>query len=66
MWNYDPRQEQLTIDQAHMSRAVLAIRFGLPAPSTKIGGPMAATAIEYAPLTTINLTLQLLEFQASF
>ena len=34
VWNYDPRQEQLTIDQAHMSRAVLAIRLGLPAPST--------------------------------
>lgn len=35
VWSYDPRQEQLTIDQAHMSRAVLAIRLGLPAPSTK-------------------------------
>ncbi|PFG25616.1 hypothetical protein ATH90_4498 [Pseudomonas lurida] len=35
VWNYDPCQEQLTIDQAHMSRAVLAIRLGLPAPSTK-------------------------------
>ncbi|MEB0108408.1 hypothetical protein [Pseudomonas sp. MH9.3] len=34
VWNYEPRQEQLTIDQAHMSRAVLAIRLGLPAPST--------------------------------
>ncbi|WP_449103212.1 hypothetical protein [Pseudomonas veronii] len=34
VWNYDPRQEQLTIDQACMSRAVLAIRLGLPAPST--------------------------------
>lgn len=34
VWNYDPRQEQLTIDQARMSRAVLAIRLGLPAPST--------------------------------
>lgn len=35
VWNYDRRQEQLTIDQAHMSRVVLAIRLGLPAPSTK-------------------------------
>lgn len=34
VWNYDPRQEQLTIDQARMSRAVLAIRLGLPVPST--------------------------------
>ncbi|MDP9505550.1 hypothetical protein Q7O60_21335 [Pseudomonas protegens] len=34
VWNYDPRQEQLTIDQAHMSRAVLAVRLGLPAPTT--------------------------------
>jgi len=34
VWNYDPRLEQLTIDQAGMSRAVLAIRLGLPAPST--------------------------------
>lgn len=36
VWKYDPRQEQLTIDQAHMSRAVLAIRLGLPAPSTNL------------------------------
>ncbi len=36
VWNYDPRQEQLTIDQAHMSRAVLAVRLGLPAPSTTV------------------------------
>lgn len=36
VWNYDPRQEQLTIDQAHMSRAVLAIRLGLPAPSITV------------------------------
>ena len=34
--NYDPRQEQLTIDQAHMSRAVLAIRLGLSAPSITV------------------------------
>lgn len=34
VWNYDPRAEQLTIDQARMSRAVLATRLGLPAPST--------------------------------
>lgn len=36
VWNYDPRQEQLTIDQAHMSRAVLAIRLGLSAPSITV------------------------------
>jgi len=36
VWNYDPRQEQLTIDQARMSRAVLAIRLGLPAPSITV------------------------------
>lgn len=33
VWNYDPRQEQLTIDQALMSRALLAIRLGLTAPA---------------------------------
>ena len=36
LWNYDPRQGQLTIDQANMSRAVLAIRLGLPAPSIAV------------------------------
>jgi len=36
VWNYDPRQERLTIDQAQMSRAVLAIRLGLPAPSITV------------------------------
>ncbi len=36
VWNYDPRQEQLTIAHAHMSRAVLAIRLGLPAPSITV------------------------------
>ncbi|OWQ42078.1 hypothetical protein CDH05_08195 [Pseudomonas lactis] len=36
VWNYDSRQEQLTIDQAHMSRAVLAIRLGLSAPSITV------------------------------
>ena len=36
VWNYDPRQEQLTIDQALMSRASLAIRLGLPAPSITV------------------------------
>lgn len=36
VWNYDPRQEQLTIDQAHMSRAGLAIRLGLSAPSITV------------------------------
>lgn len=35
VWNYDPRQEQLVIDQARMSRSVLAIRLGLPATSTQ-------------------------------
>lgn len=33
VWNYDPRQEQLTIDQALMSRALLAICLGLTAPA---------------------------------
>ncbi|MDF3188775.1 hypothetical protein [Pseudomonas paracarnis] len=36
VWNYDPRQEQLTIAHAHMSRAVLAIRLGLPTPSITV------------------------------
>lgn len=36
VWNYDPRQEQLTIDQAHMSRALLAVRLGLSAPSITV------------------------------
>lgn len=33
VWNYDPRREQVTFDQARMSRSLLAIRLGLEAPA---------------------------------
>nr|WP_178124807.1 hypothetical protein [Pseudomonas sp. Fl4BN1] len=32
VWNYDPRRERVTFDQARMSRSLLAIRLGLEAP----------------------------------
>jgi hypothetical protein len=33
IWNYDPRDEQVTFDQARMSRSLLAIRLGVKAPA---------------------------------
>ena len=33
IWNYDPRREQVTVDQAHMSRSLLAIRLGVSVPN---------------------------------
>ncbi|AZE19445.1 hypothetical protein C4K09_5010 [Pseudomonas chlororaphis subsp. aureofaciens] len=34
IWNYDPQREQVTFDQARMSRSLLAIRLGTTAPAT--------------------------------
>lgn len=34
IWNYTPQREQLTFDQALMSRSLLAIRLGVPAPAS--------------------------------
>ncbi|POA28614.1 MULTISPECIES: hypothetical protein [unclassified Pseudomonas] len=33
IWNYDPRREQVTFDQARMSRSLLAIRLGVKVPT---------------------------------
>ena len=33
IWNYDPRREQVTFDQAQMSRSLLAIRLGTTVPT---------------------------------
>lgn len=33
IWNYDPQREQVTFDQARMSRSLLAIRLGTTAPA---------------------------------
>ncbi|KAF2390786.1 hypothetical protein [Pseudomonas frederiksbergensis] len=34
VWNYDPRREQATFDQARMSRSLLAIRLGVEPPTS--------------------------------
>ncbi|MBV4544669.1 hypothetical protein [Pseudomonas triticicola] len=34
IWNYDPQREQVTFDQARMSRSLLAIRLGVSMPTT--------------------------------
>lgn len=34
IWNYDPRYEQVTTDQARMSRTLLAIRLGVSVPDS--------------------------------
>ncbi|AKV06151.1 hypothetical protein B723_06990 [Pseudomonas fluorescens NCIMB 11764] len=40
IWNYDPRNEQVTFDQARMSRSLLAIRLGVKAPTNSaVGAP---------------------------
>ena len=36
IWNYTPQREQLTLDQALMSRSLLAIRLGVPAPASNM------------------------------
>jgi hypothetical protein len=38
IWNYDPRREQVTFDQALMSRSLLAIRLGVTAPTNSATG----------------------------
>ncbi|WP_321375399.1 hypothetical protein [Pseudomonas extremaustralis] len=38
IWNYDPQHEQVTFDQARMSRSLLAIRLGLKAPAESTAG----------------------------
>ncbi|AZE37705.1 hypothetical protein C4K06_4690 [Pseudomonas chlororaphis subsp. aureofaciens] len=38
IWNYDPRREQLTFDQALMSRSLLAIRLGVEIPAINAAG----------------------------
>ncbi|MBV4522599.1 hypothetical protein KVG88_21265 [Pseudomonas sp. SWRI74] len=38
IWNYDPRHEQVTVDQARMSRALLAIRLGVSVPNNSAQG----------------------------
>ncbi|WP_395601337.1 hypothetical protein AB4P97_16120 [Pseudomonas sp. A1230] len=38
IWNYDPRREQVTIDQANMSRSLLAIRLGVEVPNNSVQG----------------------------
>jgi hypothetical protein len=40
IWNYDPRREQVTFDQAHMSRSLLAIRLGVEAPINSATGAL--------------------------
>lgn len=37
-WNYDPRHEQVTVDQARMSRSLLAIRLGVSVPNKSAEG----------------------------
>ncbi|WP_433771772.1 hypothetical protein [Pseudomonas putida] len=36
IWNYDPKREQLQLDQALMSRALLAIRLGVTVPTPSL------------------------------
>ncbi|MHC8289492.1 hypothetical protein ACYZUD_22295 [Pseudomonas sp. XS1P51] len=38
IWNYDPQREQVTFDQARMSRFLLAIRLGVSAPTNSATG----------------------------
>lgn len=38
IWNYDPRHEQVTVDQARMSRSLLAIRLGVAVPNNSAQG----------------------------
>jgi hypothetical protein len=38
IWNYDPRREQVTFDQARMSRSLLAIRLGVEVPTNSATG----------------------------
>lgn len=38
IWNYDPQREQVTFDQAQMSRSLLAIRLGVQAPTNSAQG----------------------------
>jgi hypothetical protein len=36
IWNYDPRREQVTFDQARMSRSLLAIRLHVEVPTNSV------------------------------
>ncbi|SED44620.1 hypothetical protein SAMN04490194_0405 [Pseudomonas migulae] len=38
IWNYDPKREQLQLDQARMSRSLLAIRLGVTATTNSAQG----------------------------
>lgn len=38
IWNYDPRHEQVMVDQARMSRSLLAIRLGVSVPNNSAQG----------------------------
>jgi len=40
IWNYDPQREQVTFDQARMSRSLLAIRLGVKAPTNSATGAL--------------------------
>lgn len=40
IWNYDPQREQVTFDQARMSRSLLAIRLGVKAPTNSAAGAL--------------------------
>jgi len=40
IWNYDPRREQVTFDQARMSRSLLAIRLGVEVPTNSATGAL--------------------------
>lgn len=38
IWNYDPQREQVTFDQARMSRSLLAIRLGVKTTTNSAAG----------------------------
>ncbi|PYY71484.1 hypothetical protein CRX42_05900 [Pseudomonas jessenii] len=38
IWNYDAQHEQITVDQARMSRSLLAIRLGVEVPNISAQG----------------------------
>lgn len=40
IWNYDPRREQVTFDQARMSRSLLAIRLCVQVPTNSATGAL--------------------------
>lgn len=40
IWNYDPQREQVTFDQARMSRSLLAIRLGVKVPTNSATGAL--------------------------